>query len=67
MNELIESAKQAIQYLTHIAPMGELETMLVAELRRSIEEAEKERGRITSLIKNQIASCEADLRERGVL
>ena len=66
MNDLIEAAHQAIKYLTTVAPIGNLEMMLVAELRRSIEEAEKERGRITSLIKNQIASCEADLRERGV-
>ncbi len=67
MNDLIEAAQQAIKYLTMIAPMGDLETILVAELRRSIDEAERERGRITSIIKTQIASCEADLRERGVL
>lgn len=49
MNDLIEAAHQAIKYLTTVAPMGELETMLVAELRRSIDVAEKERGRINQL------------------
>ena len=54
MNELLEAARAAKEYLRSKEPMtGEI-TLLVIALHEGIEEAEKERQRVVEHIKNQI-------------
>jgi hypothetical protein len=54
MNELLEAARAAKEYLRSKEPMTGEVTELVVKLQDGIEEAEKERQRVVEHIKNQI-------------
>ena len=62
MNELLEAARAAKEYLRTQCPMTGEVTELVVKLQTGIEEGERDRQRFISHIKNQIELNELALR-----